>query len=153
MGKRPKICAKRSNRKATTAKKKLDQFYQDKLNAQIELSKNLSRISPSASFTYATTDLAHTGIGLFTSFKRGYNRFQDEFGTWANEWDDTYHNNDEKYPDENWLQADTLPTFKMHKQRLDDAIEAALMDILLLLVFNVLFFMLSYLFFLRYDVT
>ena len=41
----------------------------------------------------------------------------------------------------------------MHKQRLDDAIEAALMDILLLLVFNVLFFMLSYLFFLRYDVT
>ena len=38
-------------------------------------------------------------------------------------------------------------------ERLDDAIEAALMDILLLLVFNVLFFMLSYLFFLRYDVT
>ncbi len=152
-GKKAEDMREKIEQEGDNRKKKLDQFYQDKLNAQIELSKNLSRISPSASFTYATTDLAHTGIGLFTSFKRGYNRFEDEFGTWANEWDDTYHNNDEKYPDENWLQADTLPTFKMHKQRLDDAIEAALMDILLLLVFNVLFFMLSYLLFLRYDVT
>jgi len=41
----------------------------------------------------------------------------------------------------------------MNHQRLDDSIDAALMDILLLLVFNVLFFMLSYMFFLRYDVT
>ncbi|MDE0964395.1 MAG: ABC transporter permease subunit [Candidatus Latescibacteria bacterium] len=152
-GKKAEDMREKIEQEGGNRKKKLDQFYQDKLNAQIELSKNLSRISPSASFTYATTDLAHTGIGLFTSFKRGYNRFEDEFGTWANEWDDTYHDNDEKYPDENWLQADTLPTFKMHHQRLDDAIEAALMDILLLLVFNVLFFMLSYLFFLRYDVT
>ena len=152
-GKKAEDMREKIEQEGGNRKKKLDQFYQDKLNAQIELSKNLSRISPSASFTYATTDLAHTGIGLYTSFKRGYNRFEDEFATWANEWDDSYHNNDEKYPDENWLQADTLPTFKMHHQRLDDAIEAALMDILLLLVFNVLFFMLSYLFFLRYDVT
>ena len=42
---------------------------------------------------------------------------------------------------------------KLIRQRLDDSLDAALMDILLLLVFNVLFFMLSYLFFLRYDVT
>jgi ABC-type transport system involved in multi-copper enzyme maturation permease subunit len=152
-GKKAEDMREKIEQEGDNRKKKLDQFYQDKLTAQIELSKNLSRISPSASFTYATTDLAHTGVGLFSSFKRGYHRFEDEFNTWARDWDDTYHDNDEHYPDENWLQADALPSFKMNHQRLDDSIDAALMDILLLLVFNVLFFMLSYMFFLRYDVT
>ena len=145
---REKIAQEGNNRK-----RKLDKFYQDKLTAQIELSKNLSRISPSASFTYATTDLAHTGVALFAGFKRGYERFEDEFNTWGHEWDAAYRENGNKYPDENWLQADAIPGFKLNRQRLDDSLDAALMDILLLLVFNVLFFMLSYLFFLRYDVT
>ena len=145
---REKIAQEGNNRK-----RKLDKFYQDKLTAQIELSKNLSRISPSASFTYATTDLAHTGVALFAGFKRGYERFEDEFNTWGHEWDAAYRENGNKYPDENWLQADAIPSFKLNRQRLDDSLDAALMDILLLLVFNVLFFMLSYLFFLRYDVT
>ena len=37
--------------------------------------------------------------------------------------------------------------------RVDDAVSAAFTDVLLLGVFNVLFFMGSYLFFLKYDVT
>ena len=37
--------------------------------------------------------------------------------------------------------------------RLDDTLNLSMGDILLMLIFNVLFFMLSYLFFLRYDVT
>ena len=36
---------------------------------------------------------------------------------------------------------------------LEDTIDGTLTDFLLLAVFNVLFFMFSYLFFLRYDVT
>ena len=134
-------------------KRKLDQFYQDKLTAQIELSKTLSRISPSASFTFATTDLAHTGVALFASFKRGLERFDDGFNTWGNDWVDAYRENNNNYPGDNWLQADAIPGFKLNRQRLGDSLDTALMDILLLLVFNVLFFMLSYLFFLRYDVT
>ena len=69
------------------------------------------------------------------------------------EWDTAYRENGNKYPDENWLQADAIPGFKLNRQRLDDSLDAALMDILLLVGFNVLFFMLAYLFFLRYDVT
>ena len=41
----------------------------------------------------------------------------------------------------------------MFAESLDDSFDAALFDILLLAVFNVLFFMLSYTIFIRYDVT
>ena len=55
------------------------------MEINLSLSKTLSRISPSASFTYASTDMAATGIGLFDSFKRGYKRFQDEFREYGEE--------------------------------------------------------------------
>ena len=41
----------------------------------------------------------------------------------------------------------------MFSESLSEAFDAALFDILLLVVFNVLFFLLSYVLFLRYDVT
>jgi len=131
-------------------KRRMDKFYQDKLQAQIGLSKTLSRLSPSASFTYASTDMAATGVGLFDNFKRGYVRFQDEFREYGERIND--RRNDDKLP-ENWFNVDEIPTMKLLPVRLDDTIDAAFTDVLLLLVFSVLFFMGSYLFFLRYDVT
>ena len=55
--------------------------------------------------------------------------------------------------DPDWFDASALPHFDMFSENLRDSFDAALFDILLLTVFNVLFFMLSYAFFLRYDVT
>ena len=55
------------------------------------------------------------------------------------------------YPD--WFKPDDLPRFDMQAERLNDSFNAALFDVLLLVVYNVLFFMLSYVFFLRYDIT
>ena len=46
-----------------------------------------------------------------------------------------------------------LNGFAIAFERVADSLDAALFDILLLLVFNALFFMLAYLFFLRYDIT
>jgi len=131
-------------------KRKLDQFFQDKLRAQIGLSRTLSRLSPSASFTYATTGLAGTGVGLFDRFRQGYERFRSEFREYGEQLN--AKRNDDKLP-ENWFQMDDIPAMKILPARLDDALTAAFTDLLLLAVFNVLFFMGSYLFFLRYDVT
>ena len=46
-----------------------------------------------------------------------------------------------------------MPRLQLFQEGVAEAFDAALFDILLLIVFNVLFFMLSYVFFLRYDVT
>ena len=131
-------------------KRRLDQFFQDKLRAQMALSRTLSRLSPSASFTYASTDLAGTGIDLFGRFRQAYERFQAEFREYGEGLND--RRNDDKLP-ENWFQIDDIPAMNILPGRVDDAVSAAFTDVLLLGVFNVLFFMGSYLFFLKYDVT
>ena len=133
--------------------RRLDTFYRDRRLQQIGLSENLSRLSPSASFTYAVTALASTGIGFHSSFRSAYKRFDDEFRDWAGQWYWEFSKGDGKHPDKDWLHGDALPSMKLVATPMADAVSSALMDIVLLLVFNVLLFMLSYLFFLRYDVT
>ena len=149
-GKKAEEMRERIEQKGENRKRKLDHFYQEKLHTQIELSKNLSRISPSASFTYASTDLANTGVVLFANFKRSVKRYEDAFREWGEDWHDKFH--DDELPD-NWFQMDQIPSLTMVPSHLDDTIDAALLDILLMAVFNVVFFMLSYAFFLRYDAT
>ncbi len=128
----------------------LEVFYETKMRTQIELARTLSRISPSASFTYLGSDLANTGIGIFSNFKRSFHRFDAEFKEWGEAWDKKFHSGGH---DENWYQEEQLPTMNFAAARLDDTLNASMGDLLLMLIFNVLFFMLSYLFFLRYDVT
>ena len=128
----------------------LDRFFESKLRAQTELSKTLSRVSPSSSFTYAIGELANTGIGAFDNFKRAQKRFEDEYESWGEEWHEKYHG--QKLA-QNWLESDPIPTLTMTAVRIDDSLETVWVDVLLMLVFTVLFFMLSYILFLRYDVT
>jgi ABC-type transport system involved in multi-copper enzyme maturation permease subunit len=46
-----------------------------------------------------------------------------------------------------------VPRFHLFEESLEDSFNAASFDMLLLVVFNVLFFMLAYAVFLRYDIT
>ena len=132
---------------------KLDRFYQDQLDGQIEFSKNLARLSPSASFTFALADVARTGSGLYGAFKRSFQRFEKEYRAWGRDWHDRFHGNDDKKLEDGWFEMDLIPSLQPAEIRLDDTVEAVLMDVLLLGVLNILCFMLSYGFFLRYDVT
>ena len=149
-GKKAEEMRERIEQEGENRKRKLDHFYQEKLRTQIELSKNLSRLSPSASFTYASTDLANTGVVLFANFKRSVKRYEDAFREWGEDWHDKFHDNELS---DNWFRMDQIPSLTMLPSHLDDTIDAVLLDILLLVVFNVVFFMLSYTFFLRYDAT
>lgn len=130
---------------------KLDRFYREEFATQTSVSKTLSRLSPAASFRYATTELAGTGISSFIAFRQAHERFEDEFDDFAEGINDQ-RNNQGRLPD-GWFEADQLPQFQMIGTRLDDTIEQLSVDLLLLLVYNVLFFMGAYFFFLRYDVT
>ena len=132
------------------SKKKLDRFFRSEFQTQIDLSKTLSRLSPAASFRYASTEMAETGISHFDGFKDAYVRFQEEFSEYAEEVFDKQ--NDDNLADD-WLQIDQIPTLKAFDARLDDTIDIITVDIGLLVLYNILFFMGSYLFFIRYDVT
>ena len=149
-GKKAEDIREEMRREGEKRKERLDKFYQDKLQRQIDYSKMISRISPAASYTYVTTDLASTGLDLFASFKVGNRRYQDEFRELAERLDDL--RDDNELP-EHWFQEDQIPQLVVRPMNLEDTLDSTLTDFLLLTVFNVLFFMLSYLFFLRYDVT
>jgi len=131
--------------------RKLEQFYVERLQVQIELTQNLARLSPSASYLFAATRLAGTGPVLAGYFDQSMARYQDEYGRFRRE---LYHATIGNNPqDGDWLRSEDMPRFFITLEKVADSLDAALFDVLLLLVFNALFFMLAYAFFLRYDVT
>ncbi len=147
----------RIQQEADQRKRKLEDFYQDRMSRQISLSQNLARLSPSASYLLAVTRLAGTGPDLFEHFSDAVERFQgahNDFrqGMYSNisEWRGA---SGPVLRNQDWFDAGDVPRLSMFSESLSEAFDAALFDILLLAVFNVLFFLLSYLFFLRYDVT
>ena len=137
------------------ARNALEKFYQEKVRSQIARSQNLARLSPSASFLFAATRLAGTGPRLSDHFREARERFQQRHqeyrrGLYDNvEWS----RQGPIVVDPDWFKPSELPRFQLLEESLGDSFSVASFDMLLLVVFNVLFFMLAYSFFLRYDAT
>ncbi len=129
---------------------KLERYYQEEFRTQTEASMTMSRLSPAASYRYATTELSGTGVHLFAGFRKGYDRFRDDFGKYS---EDLIERRQEGRLGDDWFQKDEVPAFEITRDRLNDVLDRISFDLLLLAVYNLLFFMGSYLFFLRYDVT
>jgi ABC-type transport system involved in multi-copper enzyme maturation permease subunit len=131
-------------------KDKLDRFYEDQFQAQIDLSRTLSRISPAASFRYATTEMAQTGIGLFDGYRKAYKRFQQDFSEYGDRLNRKQNN---RQLEAGWFQSDQLPIMKVPQAQWGDTLDRIGADLLLLGIFNLLLFMGAYAAFLRYDAT
>lgn len=132
-------------------KDKLDRFYEDEFRTQISVSQTLSRLSPAASFRYATTEMAGTGVRHYQDFKKSYKRFNDELEEYGDEINDKRDNRGQLPAD--WFNKDQVPTLRMMSSRIGDSIDAITPDLMLLAVYNLLFFLGAYLLFIRYDVT
>ena len=151
----------RIRQEAEQRKRKLEDFYQDRMSRQISLSQNLARLSPSAGYLLAGTRLAGTGPDLFTHFSSAVERFHGAHDDFRNQmyrnvssWRSGGSGRPEmELEDDDWFDPDDVPRLSVFSESLSEAFDAALFDILLLVVFNVLFFLLSYVLFLRYDVT
>jgi ABC-type transport system involved in multi-copper enzyme maturation permease subunit len=149
--------SERIQQESDQRQRKLETFYKDRMSSQVSLSQNLARLSPSASYLFAVTRLSGTGPALYAHFSAAVERFQEEH----QEFERSAYNNGsitftregvQGVPDD-WFDADAVPRLQVFHEGVSEALDGALFDILLLTVFNVLFFMLSYVFFLRYDVT
>lgn len=116
--------------------RQMDEAFRNRLNAQIHLSRSLSSLSPVAVGTYLITDLA--GTGVLTHEMLG-DTIEEYWESVREEWNDI----------EDW---EDLPTFKERTLNWKEVFERDKLDLLLLLVLNVLFFMGAYAAFLRYDV-
>jgi ABC-type transport system involved in multi-copper enzyme maturation permease subunit len=113
----------------------LEEDYRGKFNRLIRLSKNINRISPVASFIYAATELAGTGIGEESRFKSEVIRYKNSILG-------------------NVIQRKKeFLSFSYRYRSLPQILaQGALFDAAWLVFFNILFFALTYFIFVRYDV-
>ena len=119
---------------------KVDDNYIAMVNKQANLAQQLSRFSPFASYTYAVTTIARTGMNESQRYKhsviewdRNIRRVAMTQHVGAYDWQ-------EKVP------------FVYHEMSLVEGLNAVTVDIVLLILFNVLLFMAACIAFLRYDV-
>lgn len=134
--------------------KRLDDYFSNKVEKQISLSINLSRISPSSSFVYATSNLAGTGIEDFKQLKKYIKEYELDFMKNVPKIMDQdrikekYKHRVRKPP----IDIDAIPPFKMKDVSFEKVLNSSLLDIFLILVYTIIVFLITFVKFLRYDV-
>ena len=132
-------------RNVTSRSSKVKRDHMISLRKQMAVSKVISSLSPLTAFTYLATDLAHTGIRGEQQFRRTVDVFKDQFVAYVGE----------KLASQRFLDrpdVSDMPSFRYEPRTGVAIMSDDLIYLLLLALFNVLFFMGAYLSFLRYDV-
>jgi ABC-type transport system involved in multi-copper enzyme maturation permease subunit len=120
---------------------RLEENYRAKFERLVRLSKNINRLSPAASFVYAVTDIAGTGIGEESRLKSEVLRYKNSIVQRMI----AAIVSDSK--------AEAYPAFAYAPRALPDIFsQGTLFDGAWLIFFSILFFSLSYFAFVRYDV-
>ena len=129
-----------------------------KSDLRTSVALSLARISPTASFSLAASDLAYTSMELRTSYIEAANAYQHEFAAFMQSKDADFGGNryrghgrsaDEEEPDP--IDTRELPLFSYQQPPVSEAIRASLPDLGLLFLFNAVFFVGAFVRFLRYD--
>ena len=138
---------------------RMDREYQQRQQNLANLAITLSRISPAAAMTHGTMSFADTGIGSFGHFIRSARAYRERFIAFI----------EEKAPEirQSFFTGDDLKTFEMKREKpnlneipvfqyqkmsLASVVQETLIDILLLVLLSLLFFIGTYVSFLKYDV-
>jgi len=136
---------------------RLQEEYENKIDKQIELAQILSRISPSASFVYAATNISGTGIGDFRNLADYTKQYQGRFADAVRELYREEHEREEQRTveqriDDEPFDVDRLPEYRVRGDSLARSFQGSMLDIGLLVGFNIAFLLVSYVKFMRYDV-
>lgn len=138
---------------------KLTTGYLQKVDEQISLGIFLARLSPSASYVYATAGLAGSGLGDFGGLREYIKRYRQEFMTTVQDIEQVRRKLAENAADQTERQEimeapvepGDLPAFAPGRGGWGEMLADSQIDLIILLVLNVVFFLGSYLGFLRYD--
>ena len=118
---------------------KLMSDYRVQFNGLANLSKHITRFSPAAAYTFLATDIAGTGIREENRLKRAVLRYKDMV------WN--------KPTDSGGNILGEFPPFSFKRSSISEVLTTeGLMNLTILILFNILAFTASYVAFLRYDV-
>jgi len=147
---------------------KIEDSHAARIQAQTRWSGVVARFSPLTAFNLAAFDLAAAGIeqeSRFVEALKNYSTSWDEYSRQKREAFDRYMEEKRRQSEDgsvridpgemeqfNKLDLSDYPRFRFEYMSFKDRLGQVYVDVLLLLLWNVLFFMLAYLSFLRYDV-
>ena len=122
------------------------------LNRQSLLALNISRISPAAVYYNAAAIFAETDLGSFW-------RFMEQTRQYRREWVD-YLRDEKILSSRRWFTTEfedpidlsRIPRFSGQGEHIGNSLQRASLDIMILAVLNILFFMGAFISFLRYNV-
>lgn len=118
---------------------KLMANYRSRFEKLVALSQNITRVSPAAAFTYLGTDIVNTGILEERRVKGAVLLYKDSV------WD--------KETDSDGNLLGDFAAFSYSRSALSEVLHSSgLSNLLIIVIFNILFFAASYVAFLRYDV-
>jgi hypothetical protein len=142
--------------------RELNEDRNNRLNKQQNLALNLARISPASSLSLAAASLAGTSLSLKDHFLSEANAYQKVYGDFIRGktgWTpggmviyrkiEVDENGNTIKPES--IDPTEMPAFEYRPQTLSAALEPALIDMGLLIFFNLLFFAGSFAAFMKYD--
>ena len=132
---------------------RLEEDFQNRFNARLSLAIALARVSPSFALKNATVRLAGTGIGRQRRFESATNQHGGRYGLWYRETkdlDNLRRVHPAKYGERKWDVSD-MPRFAYRETWDEGDLEMALIDIGILAVWGLVFFLGAYVAVLRYD--
>ena len=128
-------------------------YLDENLNRQSLFALNITRISPAAVYYNAAAILAETDLESFWQFMEQARQYRRE---WVE-----YLRDEKIFSSRRWftgkdseepLDLTGIPRFKERGEGIGSSLQRALLDIMILAVLNILFFMGAFISFLRYDV-
>ena len=134
--------------KATALRRELDM----KAGIQTWVAKHIACLSPYANFVYLATDLTGTGLRGMNYFRRSVGEFSRTFNPYLQRKEQEAREADPTYNSNSFIDLRDRPRFSFQEESISDKLTAVLPYWGILLFFNVLFFTIAFVGFLKYDV-
>jgi len=135
--------------------RKIEQDYRNKTNVQTFITMSLSRISPASCYTYLISELSGTGVMERENFMDNARRYQEKVEEliYDNFEVETLGGRTSVGVTGELTKGEVSPPEMDYRQiTLAEILETGWVDILLLFLFNILFFVAAFLRFRKYDV-
>jgi ABC-type transport system involved in multi-copper enzyme maturation permease subunit len=141
-----------ANRIQNEKKDRLGEDFEQKSRQQFNLSKKISFFSPMPPYLYAVTDLALTGFDTRERFLEQGENYLDTLHRYSRNRLEEEKNRDPSFGWNDFIDLSNRPRFQFDPGSLGSRVNPVLGGIGLLLAWNLVLFLLSWLRFLRFDV-
>ena len=139
---------------------KINEQYINKRRQQERLALSLSRISPTSVFSLATTELAGTSLNLQNRYMDSAQDYQQVYNDFMTEKTGTggmsgfrmiILTDDDDREEPETIDTSELPEFQFQKATFSSTAKESILDLGLLILFNLVFFGGAFFAFLKYD--